>query len=276
VRCHRQGTAFNIHVDDDGLLSQGAPGVQLTWMDALVDGWVVTPRRGKAVEINALWHNALVLLAGWLDRAGLAAEGDDLRAEAARCRAAFNARFWNPAAGRLNDVVDGEQGDDDACRPNQILAIAVPHSPLDRQYWPAVLESVTRELATPAGLRTLSPAHPDYKRVYFGDLRDRDAAYHQGTVWPWLMGPFVDAWLAVHPEDAAGARQWMDPLLAHVIDGGCVGSVSEIFDAEPPFTPRGCFAQAWSVAEIARLVVKLAACEMPVRRTAGSQAREGL
>ena len=206
VRCHRHGTAFNIHVDDDGLLTQGAPGVQLTWMDALVDGWVVTPRQGKAVEINALWHNALVLLAGWLDRAGLAAERDDLRAEAARCRRAFNARFWNPAAQRLNDVVDGEQGDDDACRPNQILAIAVPHSPLDRQYWPAVLESVTRELATPAGLRTLSPAHADYKRVYFGDLRARDAAYHQGTVWPWLMGPFVDAWLAVHPEDAAGAR----------------------------------------------------------------------
>jgi predicted glycogen debranching enzyme len=276
VRCHRQGTAFNIHVDADGLLSQGAPGVQLTWMDALVDGWVVTPRRGKAVEINALWHNALVLLANWLDRAGLDAERDDLRAEAARCRAAFNARFWNPAAQRLNDVVDGEQGDDDACRPNQILAIAVPHSPLDRQYWPAVLESVTRELATPDGLRTLSPAHPDYKRVYFGDLRARDAAYHQGTVWPWLMGPFVDAWLAVHPEDAAGARQWIDPLLAHVMDGGCVGSISEIFDAEPPFTPRGCFAQAWSVAELARLVVKLAACELPVRRTAGSQASEAV
>ncbi len=276
VRCHRHGTAFNIHVDDDGLLAQGAPGVQLTWMDALVDGWVVTPRRGKAVEINALWHNALVLLAGWLDRAGLAAERDDLRAEADRCRLAFNARFWNPAVRRLNDVVDGEQGDDDACRPNQILALAVPHSPLDREYWPAVLESVTRELATPDGLRTLSPAHADYKRVYFGDLRARDAAYHQGTVWPWLMGPFVDAWLAVHPEDAAGARKWIDPLLAHVLDSGCVGSISEIFDAEPPFTPRGCCAQAWSVAELARLVVKLAGCEMPVRRTAGSQASEAV
>jgi len=275
VRCHRQGTAFNIHVDADGLLSQGAPGVQLTWMDALVDGWVVTPRRGKAVEINALWHNALVLLAGWLDRAGHG-EGDDLREEAARCRRSFNERFWNPAAQRLNDVVDGEQGDDDACRPNQILAIAVTHSPLDRQYWPAVLESVTRELATPDGLRTLSPAHPDYKRVYFGDLRARDAAYHQGTVWPWLMGPFVDAWLAVHPDDATGARRWIDPLLAHVLDGGCVGSISEIVDAEPPFTPRGCFAQAWSVAELARLVVKLAACELPVRRTAGSQATEAV
>ena len=275
VRCHRQGTAFNIHVDADGLLAQGAPGVQLTWMDALCDGWVVTPRRGKAVEINALWHNALVLLADWLDRAGLHGERDDLRAEAARCRRAFNARFWNPAARRLNDVVDGEHGDDDACRPNQILAVSVPHSPLDRQYWPAVLESVTRELATPDGLRTLSPAHPDYKRVYFGDLRDRDAAYHQGTVWPWLMGPFVDAWLAVHPEDAAGARRWIEPLLAHVMDSGCVGSISEIFDAEPPFTPRGCCAQAWSVAEVSRIVAKLAACELPVRRTAaGSQASE--
>jgi predicted glycogen debranching enzyme len=276
VRCHRQGTVFNIRVAADGLLAQGAPGVQLTWMDALVDGWVVTPRRGKAVEINALWHNALVLLAGWLERAGLTADADDLREEAARCRRAFNERFWNPSARRLNDVVDGEQGDDDACRPNQILAVAVPHSPLDRQYWPAVLESVTRELATPHGLRTLSPAHPDYKRVYFGDLRSRDAAYHQGTVWPWLMGPFVDAWLAVHPEDAAGARRWIDPLLAHMVDGGCVGSISEIFDAEPPFTRRGCFAQAWSVAELARLVVKLAACELPVRRTAGSQASEAV
>jgi predicted glycogen debranching enzyme len=259
VQCHRHGTVFNIHVDRDGLLSQGAPGLQLTWMDALVDGWVVTPRRGKAVEINALWHNALMLLAGWVDRAGQPAEGDDLRAEASRCRDAFNARFWNPEKRRLYDVVDGETGDDDACRPNQIFAIAVPHSPLERQYWQPVLDSVAAELATPAGLRTLSPSHPDYKRVYFGDLRSRDAAYHQGTVWPWLMGGFVDAWLAVHPEDAKGARGWLAPLMHHLTSGGCVGSVSEIFDAEPPFTPRGCFAQAWSVAELARLVVKLGA-----------------
>ncbi len=272
VQCHRQGTVFNIHVDTDGLLAQGAPGVQLTWMDALVDGWVVTPRRGKAVEINALWHNALVLLASWLDRAGRTADRDDVRAEAARCRVAFNARFWNPAKRRLNDIVDGENGDDDACRPNQILAIAVPHSPLDRQYWPAVLDSVTRELATPAGLRTLSPEHTDYKRAYFGDLRARDAAYHQGTVWPWLMGPFVDAWMAVHPEDAAGARRWIDPLIDHLVNGGCVGSISEIFDADAPFTPRGCFAQAWSVAELARLVVKLAGAEQPVLTTGAGQA----
>jgi predicted glycogen debranching enzyme len=268
VTCHRQGTVFNIRVDRDGLLTQGAPGVQLTWMDALVDGWVVTPRRGKAVEINALWHNALMLLADWVDRAGQPGEGDDLRAEAARCRDAFNARFWNPEKRRLNDVVDGESGDDDACRPNQIFAIAVPHSPLERQYWQPVLDSVATELATPAGLRTLSPTHRDYKRVYFGDLRSRDAAYHQGTVWPWLMGAFVDAWLAVHPEDAAGARGWLAPLMHHVTNGGCVGSVSEIFDAEPPFTPRGCFAQAWSVAELSRLVVKLG-----VQRAAGEEAR---
>jgi predicted glycogen debranching enzyme len=274
VRCHRQGTAFNIHVAEDGLLAQGAAGVQLTWMDALCDGWVVTPRRGKAVELNALWHNALVLLGSWLERSGREAERDDVLREAARCRQAFNARFWNAAKRRLYDVVDGEQGDDDACRPNQIIAVSVPHSPLDRQHWPAVLETVTRELVTPVGLRTLSPEHPDYKRVYFGDLRDRDAAYHQGTVWPWLMGPFVDAWLAVHPEDAAGARRWLEPLLRHVTDSGCVGSISEIFDAEPPFLPRGCCAQAWSVAEVARLVAKLAASEQPLRGAAtASEAR---
>jgi predicted glycogen debranching enzyme len=269
VHCHRQGTAFNIRVDGDGLLAQGAPGVQLTWMDALVDGWVVTPRRGKAVEINALWHNALLLLAGWLERAGDGDAAADLTREAARCREAFNARFWNESLGRLNDVVDTEGGGDDtACRPNQVLAIAVKHSPLDRRHWEPVLDAVATELATPAGLRSLSPRHPDYKRVYFGDLRSRDAAYHQGTVWPWLMGPFVDAWLAVHPEDIHGARTWLTPLLKHVTDGGCVGSVSEIFDAEAPFTPRGCFAQAWSVAELARLVVKLATREADTEATA--------
>ena len=253
---------FNIHVDTDGLLAQGAAGVQLTWMDALVDGWVVTPRRGKAVEINALWHNALVLLASWLERAGHGEGSAELTDEAARCRAAFNTRFWNPATRCLNDVVDLEGGgDDDACRPNQVFAIAVTHPPLDRAHWEPVLDSVAGELATPAGLRTLSPHHRDYKRVYFGDLRARDAAYHQGTVWPWLMGPFVDAWLKVHPTDTPGARGWLSPLLRHVVDGGCVGSVSEIFDAEPPYAPRGCFAQAWSVAELARVVVKLAARE---------------
>ena len=257
VRCHQEGTLFNIHVDDDGLLSQGAEGYQLTWMDAKVDGWVVTPRRGKPVEINALWYNALVLLQSWLVRDGRGFMAEGLARDARRCREAFNARFWNASAQRLNDVVDGEEGDDDACRPNQLVALAVDHSPLDRQYWQPVLEAVTNELLTPLGLRTLSPQHPDYKPRYFGDLRTRDAAYHQGTVWPWLIGPFIDAWFAVHPHDAGTARALITPLLQHLTNGGCIGSVSEIFDAESPFTPRGCVAQAWSVAELARAVVKV-------------------
>ncbi len=171
VQRHREGTLFNIHVDADGLLTQGADGVQLTWMDALVDGWVVTPRRGKPVEINALWHNALVLLASWMVRAGRGVLAEDIAREAHRCRESFNARFWNASRQRLYDVVDGERGDDDACRPNQVVALAVTHSPLKRDYWEPVLNSVASELLTPVGLRTLSPAHPDYKRRYFGDLR---------------------------------------------------------------------------------------------------------
>jgi predicted glycogen debranching enzyme len=259
VQRHREGTLFNIHVDADGLLTQGADGVQLTWMDALVDGWVVTPRRGKPVEINALWHNALVLLASWMVRAGRGMLAEDIAREAHRCRESFNARFWNASRQRLYDVVDGERGDDDACRPNQVVALAVTHSPLERDYWEPVLNSVASELLTPVGLRTLSPAHPDYKRRYFGDLRSRDAAYHQGTVWPWLIGSFIDAWLVVHPDDAGGARTLLSPLLAHVTSAASMGSISEIFDAEAPFTARGCVAQAWSVAEVSRALVKLAA-----------------
>jgi predicted glycogen debranching enzyme len=261
VRCHREGTSFNIRVDEDGLLTQGAEGLQLTWMDAKVDDWVVTPRRGKTVEINALWHNALKLLEFWLAREGKGLLAEGLAREARRCRESFNRRFWNPAARRLNDVVDGERGDDDACRPNQVIALAVAHSPLDREYWQPVLDSVASELLTPVGLRTLSPAHADFKPRYFGDLRARDAAYHQGTVWPWLLGPFIDAWLAVHPDDVEGARTLLSPLLHHLTSGGCAGTISEIFDAEAPYTPRGCVAQAWSVAELARALVKVAVVE---------------
>jgi predicted glycogen debranching enzyme len=259
VERHRRGTLFNIRVDADGLLTQGAEGVQLTWMDALVDGWVVTPRRGKPVEINALWHNALMLLTSWMVRSGRGVLAEDLAREARRCREAFNARFWNRARGALFDVVDGEHGDDEACRPNQVVAVAVPHSPLNREHWEPVLHTVASALLTPVGLRTLSPDHPDYKRRYFGDLRSRDAAYHQGTVWPWLIGSFIDAWLAVHPDDAEGARTLLTPLLTHLTSAACVGSVSEIFDAEAPFTARGCVAQAWSVAELSRAIVKVSA-----------------
>ncbi len=248
---HRQGTRFGIGVDPgDGLLRQGDPDLPLTWMDARVNGWVVTPRRGKAVEINALWYNALRLLEGWLAGAG-DARAREVGREADRVARSFDARFWYATGGYLYDVVDGEAGDDAACRPNQILAIALPHPVLDPARWKSVVEVVRERLLTPVGLRSLAPGHPDYKARYWGDLRSRDAAYHQGTVWAWLLGPFVDAWLRVHPEDRAGARRLLEGLVPH-LDDGCVGSLSEIFDAEPPFAPRGCVAQAWSVAEALR------------------------
>jgi predicted glycogen debranching enzyme len=252
VEHHVRGTRFGIGVDpSDGLLTQGAEGYQLTWMDAKVDGWVVTPRRGKAVEINALWYNALRLLEGWVREE----EGDDAARPfgvyAARAYLSFNQRFWYEEGGHLYDVIDGEKGDDAACRPNQVFAISLPNPILDRARWGPVLEVVSKRLLTPVGLRSLAPGEPNYKPTYDGDLRSRDAAYHQGTVWGWLVGPFIDAWLKVHPEDRTGARRFLEGFLPHLSES-CIGSVSEIFDAEPPFTPRGCIAQAWSVAEVLR------------------------
>jgi predicted glycogen debranching enzyme len=255
VEHHAQGTRFGIGVDPkDGLLRQGASGYQLTWMDAKVEDWVVTPRRGKAVEINALWYNALRLLEGWLrDEHGSAAAAS-LATRADQVRAAFNARFWYAEGAYLYDVVDGEGGDDAACRPNQLFAISLPHPVLAEARWAPVLAVVRERLVTPLGLRTLAPGHPDYKTTYDGDLRVRDAAYHQGTVWPWLIGPFVDAWLRAHPEDRAGTRKLLESFGPH-LDEACVGSISEIFDAEAPFTPRGCIAQGWSVAEVLRAFI---------------------
>jgi predicted glycogen debranching enzyme len=262
---HVRGTHFGIGVDPrDGLLRQGAPGYQLTWMDAKVGDWVVTPRRGKAVEINGLWYNALCLLEGWLRREQGEAAAQPVAEQAACCRRSFNERFWYEAGGYLYDVVDGEQGDDAACRPNQILAFSLRHPVLERGRWEPVLEVVRKKLLTPVGLRSLAPGHPEYKPKYYGDLRSRDAAYHQGTVWAWLIGPFVDAWLKVHPGDLGTARSFLQGLAAH-LDAACVGSVSEVFDAEPPFTPRGCIAQAWSVAELLRSWLKTE----PARRTQG-------
>jgi predicted glycogen debranching enzyme len=257
VRHHLAGTRFGIGVDPaDGLLRQGQAGYQLTWMDAKVDDWVVTPRRGKAVEINALWYNALSLLARWIDELG---ERDelDLASHASRARDAFNARFWYEAGNHLYDVVDGESGDDPACRPNQLFAISLDYPVLAPARWKAVMDVVRAQLLTPVGLRSLAPGHPDYKAKYYGDLRSRDAAYHQGTVWGWLIGPFVDAWLKVYPEDRAGAGRLLDGFDTHLSDA-CVGSISEIFDAEAPYVPRGCIAQAWSVAEVLRSRLKTA------------------
>jgi predicted glycogen debranching enzyme len=258
IRAHVDGTRFGIGVDPhDGLLRQGAEGFQLTWMDAKVDDWVVTPRRGKAVEINALWYNALRLAERWAREAGGQAAAGELAERADRVYAAFNTRFWCEEAGHLYDVVDGEHGDDPACRPNQILAIALPHPVLDPSRWKAVVEVVRARLLTPLGLRSLAQDHPDYKARYDGDLRARDAAYHQGTVWAWLVGPCVDAWLRLHPDDRAGARAVLAGFVPHLDEAG-LGSISEIFDAEDPFTPRGCIAQAWSVAEVLRAWVNTA------------------
>lgn len=257
VRAHLRGTRFGIGVDAaDGLLRQGAAGYQLTWMDAKVDDWVVTPRRGKAVEINALWYNALRLMVDWAERLGDRAESESYAAEAQRACESFNQRFWYETGGHLYDVIDGEQGDDAACRPNQLLAVALPHPVLDRRRWRAVVETVQRELFTPVGIRSLSPGHPDYKQRYDGDLRARDAAYHQGTVWAWLFGPYVDAWMKVFPDDFDGAAKLFDGFDRHLSEG-CIGSISEVFDAQCPFSPRGCPAQAWSVAEVLRCWVKL-------------------
>jgi predicted glycogen debranching enzyme len=256
---HMRGTLFGIAMDpSDALLKQGQQGYQLTWMDAKVDDWVVTPRRGKAVEINALWYNALCLMEQWLRE-----ERDEARARlmgetAARVRESFNRRFWFEAGGYLYDVVDAENGgDDDACRPNQVMAISLDHAILDESRWKSVMDVVTGRLLTPVGLRSLAPGHPDYKAKYDGDLRSRDAAYHQGTVWAWLIGPYIDAYLRLHPEDPSAARKFLEGFVPH-LDEACIGSISEVFDAEAPYTPRGCIAQAWSVAEVLRCWVKTA------------------
>jgi predicted glycogen debranching enzyme len=249
---HVRGTRFGIGVDGkDGLLRQGAAEHPLTWMDAKFGEWIVTPRRGKAVEINALWYNALRLLETWAGEEQHGSAAEDLKRRADAARASFNERFWYAEGGYLYDIVDGEQGDDLACRPNQLLAISLKHPVLDEARWKSVLGTVLDRLLTPVGLRSLSPDHPDYHSTYHGDLRVRDAAYHQGTVWPWLIGSFVDVWLRVHPGDTAGAREALHGLVPH-LDEACIGSVSEIFDAEPPYVPRGCIAQAWSVAEMLR------------------------
>jgi predicted glycogen debranching enzyme len=259
---HIAGTRFSIGVAADGLLSQGAPGYALTWMDAKVGDLVVTPRRGKAVEINALWYNALCLLADWLEVERDAQAAAPYRAHAKRAYAAFNERFWYDAGGYLYDVVDGERGDDASLRPNQILAISLLHPILDRSRWSRVLQQVQSRLLSPFGLRSLAPGDPDYHPKYFGDLRARDLAYHQGTVWAWLVGPWVDASIKVNGH-ASEARALLEGFAGHLTEAG-VGTISEIFDAEAPYSPRGCIAQAWSVAEVLRCLVRTSQAPLAV------------
>ncbi|MCL4504563.1 MAG: amylo-alpha-1,6-glucosidase [Chloroflexi bacterium] len=245
---HVKGTRYHIQVDPaDGLLYAGEPGVQLTWMDAKVGDWVVTPRTGKAVEINALWYNALRSMAGLAPVAGAASEGYARRAD--QVRDSFK-RFWNEEAGYCFDVIDGPDGRDPSLRPNQLLAVSLAHSPLTTDRQKAVVDICARQLLTSHGLRSLSAGDPRYVGHYGGSPQQRDGAYHQGTVWAWLIGPFVDAVLRV-TGDRAQARRYLTPLLDN-LGGGCIGSLSEIYDGAAPFQRRGCFAQAWSVAEVLR------------------------
>ncbi len=252
VDAHVHGTKFGIKADPgDGLLWQGQEGYALTWMDALCEGWVVTPRRGKAVEINALWFHALTLMAGWAESEEPGA-GAYYREMAEAVHRSFNSAFWSEENGYLFDVIEGgEPSRDSALRPNQIFAVSLPNPVLLPSRWRQVVDAVAGALLTPVGLRSLAPEHPDFKPNYHGDLRTRDAAYHQGTVWSWLIGPFVDAWLKVYPEQRAEARALLAGLQAHLGDA-CVGSVSEVFDAVPPYQARGCIAQAWGVSELLR------------------------
>ncbi|GAB4369215.1 MAG: amylo-alpha-1,6-glucosidase [Deltaproteobacteria bacterium] len=245
---HVRGTRYGIRLDpEDGLLFAGEPGVQLTWMDARVGDRVVTPRIGKPVEVNALWYNALRAMAGFARQAG---ESGAVYEEPAEQAARGFRRFWNESAGYCYDVIDGPGGNDGSLRPNQILAVSLHHSPLPEDRRKAVVDACARELLTPLGLRSLSPDDPRYAGQYGGDPATRDAAYHQGTVWPWLIGPFVAAHLRVYG-DRDAARSFLLPLLRHLHDHG-LGSICEIADGDPPHTPRGCIAQGWSVAELLR------------------------
>ncbi len=248
---HVAGTRYGIGVDPaDGLLRAGEPGVQLTWMDAKVGDWVVTPRIGKPVEINALWYNVLCTLAEILAaRSDPAAAG--YRALAERVRASFGARFAHPDRGHLADVVDGPAGDDSSMRPNQIFAVSLPFPLLEGERARAVVDAVGGVLLTTYGLRSLSPDDPAYHGAYGGDPLQRDGAYHQGPVWAWLMGAYVEAYHRVYG-DAEAALALLRPFEHHLRDAG-LGSVSEILEGDPPHLPRGCIAQAWGVAEVLRV-----------------------
>ncbi len=251
IDAYAQGTRYGIGVDPrDGLLRAGAPGVQLTWMDAKVGDWVVTPRIGKPVEINALWHSALRILAALLGiRGDPAAAGYEAMAD--RVRSSFRQRFLQPGARALADVVDGPGGDDLAVRPNQIFAVSLPFPLLDGADAAAVVDAAGRALLTTYGLRSLSADDAGYQGRYGGGSAQRDGAYHRGTVWPWLMGAYVDAWTRLHG-DLAGASKLLRPFEHHLTDAG-LGTLSEIFEGDAPHLPRGCIAQAWSVAEILRV-----------------------
>jgi predicted glycogen debranching enzyme len=258
IAWHIRGTRYGIKVDDSGLLASGELGLQLTWMDAKVGDWVVTPRRGKPVEIQALWYNALCIMEGLARRFGDEAARERYRSMAAIADRNFNRLFWNEELGCLYDVVNGGQPDS-SIRPNQIFAVSLPHSMLSSERARKVVGKVEEHLLTPFGLRTLAPSDPLYRGHYTGGPIERDGAYHQGTVWPWLLGPFITAYVKVNArsdEARRQARAWLSPLESHLADAG-LGHISEIFEGDAPHRPCGCIAQAWSVAEILRVYVEV-------------------
>ena len=256
VDWHIKGTRYNIQMDDDGLIYAGEAGVQLTWMDAKVDNWVVTPRIGKPIEVNALWYNALVCMTSFA--IALGRSGTKYRELAAKTRSHF-AKFWYEAGGYCYDVIDSPQGNDVSFRSNQIFAVSLPNldkqpSYIDKLLSPQqqkmVVDKVGQKLLTDYGLRSLDPSHRDYVGIYGGDRYQRDGSYHQGTTWGWSIGHYVQAHLQVY-QNPQLAQSFLAPMANH-LHNGCIGSISEIFDGDAPFSPRGCFAQAWSVAEVLR------------------------
>lgn len=276
---YRQGTRYGIRLDRDGLIAGGAPGAQLTWMDAKVGEWVVTPRYGKPVEVQALWIRALTVGEALAKKFREPAYAERCRSDRLAATESFRRRFWHEAGGYLFDVVDGPDGDDASIRPNQLYAIALCDDLVTEDQAKRVLDVVETHLLTPVGLRTLSPRDSRYRPRYEGGVPERDGAYHQGTVWPFLLGVFVTAWLKVrgrHWSQKVRARSFLDGLVAH-LDEGCLGQVSEIFDAEAPHQPRGCPAQAWSVAEPLRALVEdlgLSARAVQAGRAKGTFARK--
>jgi predicted glycogen debranching enzyme len=258
ARWHIRGTRYGIRMDSDCLLHSGAEGVQLTWMDAKIGAWVVTPRAGKPVEIQALWYNALCILTDLAQRFDLPQAASEFGGIAAGAKESFAAQFWNPDTSCLYDVVSAS-GKDPSIRPNQLFAVSLRHSLIEGAAARSIVEVARRELLTPAGLRSLSPRDPNYRGVYRGGVFERDSSYHQGTVWPWLMGPFLSAYLKVNGSTAQALEQawnWLDAMLKHFA-GTCGAQIPELADGDWPHAAKGCIAQAWSVAEALRVAREL-------------------
>ena len=252
VSAYEKGTDFSIYMEDDGLIHAGSGLDQITWMDVRVGDWVATPRHGKPVEINALWYNALRIMESLCEK--FDEDASAYRARANQVKESFNAKFWDSANQCLFDVVDGDEPDDHI-RPNQIYAVSLPFSLLPEEQEKAVVALVEKELFVGCGLRSLAPDHPDYHGIYCGALAKRDAAYHQGTAWGFLLGGFFSAYMKVNHHSSSAAEnavRMLEPVRKHLTDSGCIGSISEIFDGDAPHNPRGCYAQAWSVGEVLR------------------------